>query len=362
MNIRMFSQQNSWASTNDGGLLHTQDGGLTWTQAAPSGVTAAGGTFFLDDLHAWFSSSQAAQAAPAAGTLYRTADGGKTWQTFTMPFQEGLFQFLDANNGVAIADMGASAGNLYFRMFRTTNGGQTWDLMHIKNPYGFDEVFPTSMPPGMIHVTSGDGFKFQDASTIWFGGGGIVSSKYADLYVSRDAGLTWKHLQLPLPEQKADSGAPVVVDLPTFFNPMDGLFAARYEGAASPSDNPYSSLYLATYVTHDGGSTWEVNPGLLKGVDNLDKVDFISLSDAFVPCGDNLCATHDGGKTWQTISSNLHFLSGQYRILGAWNFADTRTGWAAINLPDGSSVQIYKTTDGGANWSLLQTQVTASIR
>lgn len=353
----MFDQDIGWAiSGYDGTLYHTLDGGETWSQVTPSGVDHLSGTGFMNGHEAWGFASLVAQPNSPAGTLYHTADGGKSWQALTTPFQEGTIQILDAKNLAVAADMGAAAGNLYFRMYRTSDAGQTWDLMHIKNPYGFNEVLPTSMPDGTIHVISGDSFMFQNPSTVWFGGGGIAASKFADLYASRDAGQTWQHLKLPLPGQKPDSGAPVVVDLPTFFTDQDGIFAARYEGQTNQSANTFNLNYLATYVTQDGGRTWSVNPGIAQGLDNWDRVDFISPEDAFVPCGDNLCATHDGGKTWQTISSNIHFLSGQDRILGAWDFVDARTGWAAINQPD-NSTKLYETVDGGASWSLLQARV-----
>ncbi len=353
----MFSAEAGWAvSGYDGSLLHTQDGGITWTRVTPPDTAQISGAFFLDAQQAWGSGMQVIQPTADTGILYHTIDGGKTWQTFPTPFREGSFQFLDANTGVATADMGAATGNLYFRLYLTLDGGQTWSLMHIKNPYGFNETLPPSMPEGTIHVTSGDSFEFQTPSTIWFGGGGIAASQYADLYVSRDAGQTWQHLQLPLPEQKTASGFPVIIDLPTFFTPQDGVFAARYEGQDSQPASPFGSEYLSIYTTHDGGLTWTVNPIPLKEIGYSDRVDFVSMKDAFVACGDHLCATHDGGVTWQTISSNLHFQSGQDRLLSALDFVDARTGWAVITQPDGST-QLFKTTNGGQTWIPLQSRI-----
>ncbi len=354
----MFTPEAGWAVSGfDGSLLHTQDGGATWEKVTPADTTQISGLFFLDAQQAWGSGMQVTQPTADTGTLYRTSDGGKTWQTFPTPFRAGNFQFLDAKTGVAAADMGAATGNLYFRLYLTLDGGGTWSLMHVKNPYGFNETLPPSMPEGTIHVTSGDSFEFQSPSSIWFGGGGIAASQYADLYASRDAGQTWQHLQLPLPDQKAGSGFPVIVDLPTFFTPQDGVFAARYEGQDSQPASAFGSQYLATYTTRDGGLTWTVNPNPLKDIGYSDRVDFVSMEDAFVACGDSLCATHDGGVTWQTLSSNLHFQSGQDRLLSTLDFVDAHTGWAVITQPDGSA-KLYETTDGGASWTLLEAHIT----
>ncbi len=348
----MFGLQDGWATSSyDESLFRTQDGGESWSKVTPPGQSILGDAYFLNSLMAWYIEQQSDQNNVVKGLLHATSDGGKSWQTFQLPFTGGPLQFMDANNGVVTTDMGAAAGNLYFRIYRTSDGGQTWNLMHIKNPYGFSETLPPSMPEGTIHVTSGDSFEFQTPSIIWFGGGGIAASKYADLYASRDAGQTWKHFQLPLPEQKPDSGFPVVIDLPTFFTPLDGIFAARYEGQDSQPDNS-TSQYLATYITHDGGLTWSVNPQPLVGIDYWERVDFISMSDAFVSCGDNLCTTHDGGMTWQKNATNLHFYSGQDRLLAALDFVDAQTGWAIIDLQNGST-QLYKTTDGGKTWNMI---------
>ncbi len=353
----MFTTQAGWAvSGYDGSLLHTQDGGQTWIRVTPPDVAQISGLFFLDAQQAWGSGNQVTQPTADTGALYRTSDGGKTWQSFPTPFRDGVFQFVDDHIGVATADMGAATGNLYFRLYLTLDGGQTWSLMHIQNPYGFNETLPPSMPEGTIHVTSGDSFELQSPTTIWFGGGGIAASQAADLYASRDAGQTWQHLKLPLPEQKAGSGFPVMIDLPTFFTSQDGVFAARYEGQDSQASNSFGSEYLSIYSTHDGGITWAVNPNPLKDIGYSDRVDFVSMDDAFVACGEALCATHDGGKTWQTISSNLHFQSGQDRLLSALDFLDVHTGWAVISQPDGSA-RLYKTTDGGASWTSLEAHI-----
>ncbi len=55
------------------------------------------------------------------------------------------------------------------------------------------------------------------------------------------------------------------------------------------------------------------------------------MQDAFASWGDALCASNDGGQTWKMITYNLHFHSGQDRLLSALDFVDSQTDWAVIS-------------------------------
>jgi photosystem II stability/assembly factor-like uncharacterized protein len=104
----------------DGTLLATSDGGSSFAKrTALPGTSAAGGggasatdIFFTSDLNGFAVTHQ-----PGNGKLYRTVDGGNTWN----PVASGPFEalwFADANTGYAVGD-----GNL---LYTTVNGGATW--------------------------------------------------------------------------------------------------------------------------------------------------------------------------------------------------------------------------------------------
>ncbi|MCH8162134.1 MAG: immune inhibitor A, partial [Chloroflexi bacterium] len=66
--IDFVSEREGWM-TAGAGLLHTTDGGATWTEAAKISV---GVVDFADRDHGW--------AAGVSGTIYTTTDGGQTWE------------------------------------------------------------------------------------------------------------------------------------------------------------------------------------------------------------------------------------------------------------------------------------------
>jgi photosystem II stability/assembly factor-like uncharacterized protein len=81
-------------------------------------------------------------------------------------------------------------------------------------------------------------------------------------------------------------------------------------------------------------------------------LDIISPRDAFVPCGNNLCATHDSAKTWQTLKSNLNFSSADgIEYVAQYKFVSSTMGWAITMV--GARSALWKTVDGGVTWNKL---------
>jgi len=104
----------------DGTLLATADGGSSFSRkTAIPGTSAAGGGGVSAENIVFTSATNgfAVTHQPGNGKLYRTVDGGNTWN----PVASGPFQaiwFADANTGYAVGD-----SNL---LFTTVNGGANW--------------------------------------------------------------------------------------------------------------------------------------------------------------------------------------------------------------------------------------------
>ncbi|HXD57944.1 MAG TPA: hypothetical protein VN606_08495 [Thermoleophilaceae bacterium] len=104
----------------DGTLLATADGGSSFSRkTAIPGTSAAGGGGVSAENIVFTSATNgfAVTHQPGNGKLYRTVDGGNTWN----PVASGPFQaiwFADANAGYAVGD-----SNL---LFTTVNGGANW--------------------------------------------------------------------------------------------------------------------------------------------------------------------------------------------------------------------------------------------
>ena len=77
-------------------------------------------------------------------------------------------------------------------------------------------------------------------------------------------------------------------------------------------------------------------------------VDFVSPSDGFFWNGEQFFVTADSAQTWTGVSPNISFGD----TFAGMDFVNTHTGWVWTN--DGTGQYgLYKTTDGGATWSLL---------
>ena len=133
------------------------------------------------------------------GILYRSGDGGLTWNESPVPFGAGSIQFLDAKQGWAMADLGAGAGSMAVSIFQTADAGTTWTRTFTDDPSqnGAGE----SLPLGELK----DGMWASSMQVAWVGG---VTYAPGTVYLYPDEGqrgITGKRCLLRLP---ADTSRP----------------------------------------------------------------------------------------------------------------------------------------------------------
>lgn len=97
----------------------------------------------------------------------------------------------------------------------------------------------------------------------------------------------------------------------------------------------------------DQGATWVVTPTVLGCSATLRSVDFVSPTEGWV-AGDSATILHttDGGNTW---SRNLP-IDGSFMVQDI-QFLNSMVGWACGISESGF---LWKTTDGGANWTTIE--------
>jgi len=350
--IQMLNTTTGWAvAAANNRVLRTTDGGTSWKDVTPkypanAALTPVGiGTDFLSGDLAWVAVSQIAKGNTTyPSTVFRTVDGGQTWQSSMLPNNElGVSQvsFVDAQNGWVISSLGGgAAGSEAVDIFHTTDGGKTWvRVTHVQ---------PTSGSNAGALPLGGDksGFSFVNASTGWAAGFTPVDN-FVWLYVTHDSGITWQHQTLPFPANRAT--AQVETMPPVFFTANDGILLATFETPNGKTPSGSSSYY---YVTHDGGLTW--------GSPRQPPV-FVSTSPSFIDTqhgwvigGDSttLYTTHDGGQHWTKIIPGSNF-----KNVYLLDFVSTETGWA-IGGTDPNTTFLLKTENGGHTWTQINYQIT----
>jgi photosystem II stability/assembly factor-like uncharacterized protein len=323
--LRMLDELEGWVIT-DNAILRTTDGGSTWYNVSPPGVTVFGfGTAhtFLNASQAWVMVAEASDPA-GSGLLYRTGDGGLTWTVYPVPFGGGDLTFLDESNGWMMAGLGVAAGSMAVAVYRTDDGGATWTQAYTNDPNLANAG--DSLPLGGLK----NNLTPLDADTAWVGGV-IYAPETFYFYKTGDGGATWAPQTIPTAPGMQNTE--VWVDTgPIFPTPSDGILPIRFTG---------ETLRTGFYATQDGGVSWE----FVTFMPGAGVVDFVSPSDGFFWTGEQFFVTVDGAQTWTSINPNVLFGD----TFAGMDFVNTRTGWVWTYDQTGQ-YGLYKSTDGGASW------------
>ncbi len=324
--IDMLDEMNGWA-IGEAYVLRTMDGGATWLNATPAGLTNVGfsaTSFFMNAATAWL---VLPSANYTTGTLYQTADGGLTWNSSPVPFSGGSLQFLDAQSGWMLASLGAGAGSEAVAVFQSTAVGASWKKVYVNDPTlpGSSDSLPLSGQKS--------GMTFLDATRGWVTGN-VPMDGYVYLFKTQDGGHNWAHQEVSLPD--GFETAMTSADAPRFYTSTDGIFRLGLY-AAVPS--------TVFYLTQDGGATWTPTfPVNMAG-----RYAIANLRDIWVwDGGAGMLVSHDSGMTWSLVSTNINVTDTLMQI----DFVDATTGWALTGDVN-SRYSLYKTTDGGATWTAL---------
>ncbi len=323
--LRMLNELGGWA-ISDNAILRTTDGGSTWYNVSPQGVTAFGyGTAntFLNASQAWVMVADASDPA-GSGLLYRTSDGGLTWTVYPVPFGGGDLTFIDEDNGWMMAFLGIAAGSMAVAVYRTDDGGATWMQTYTNDPNL--ENASDSLPLGGIKSN----LTPLDAQVAWVGGVIYAPEKFY-LFKTSDGGQTWAAQTLPAAPGMQNTEVSIDTG-PIFPAPNEGILPIRFTG---------ETYRTGFYATHDGGVNWE----FVTFMPGAGAVDFVSPSDGFFWTGEQFFVTADGAQTWTTINSDTLF----GESFAGMDFVNTRTGWVWTYDQTGQ-YGLYKTTDGGGTW------------
>ncbi len=325
--------QSGWATEGQtGAVLHSSDGGRTWsaTSVAKSDLAT-----FLDAQHAWAASYD--DTAVNGWTITITKDGGKTWRhgaSINLCCAPTQLLFSDPLHGWALSrPNGIDAPTSVAFVWRTVDGGLTWTDV--------TAAAKQILPLGCSTYS----MAFQDAATGWLVAGYCPTFFLA---ATHDGGLTW-HKQAPPAGLPAGIVKPWVPTLASGQTPTIVVSAVDAKGVpAAPA---------GVLVAADGGLTWtyrslpEVpldtgkgDPQPLADLGRANDWWFIDRSDPAAPA---LYHSVDSGRTW-IRTATLHGILTWLDATDANHVRIVTGGGSLLYSTDGGKTfaEVYPTTIG----------------
>ncbi len=327
--IHMVDERNGWGMS-DTDVLRTADGALTWVKVGPQAagiLNSAADSDFLDGQHGWILIPDANDMLK--GTLYRSSDGGGSWDSVPVPFGAGNMHFLDSKHGWIMASLGAAAGSMGVSIFQTGDGGSTWTQSYSNDPN--QQNAGDSLPLGGLK----DGISPVDMHVAWIGGV-IYTPGTIYLYRTKDGGVSWEPAPVKIPDGYDQAE----------FETLGPRFPTINSAYLPVTISSQNGVMLAVYASRDGGISWLLTPTMIPQGGSMD---FVSAQDGFVWNGSNFYVTHDGAQTWTSISPDVAFGDS----FSGMDFVTRTTGFVLTSDASGAR-GLYKTTDGGSTWNVLE--------
>jgi len=327
--IHFINSLEGWGLT-ESEVVRTNDGGVTWFDITPTGLTSTGYSVISD----FFSATQAWVLAvdpnnfPLGGTLYRTEDGGQTWSNFSTPFSSGYLKFLDAHDGWMMADLGSGAGSMAVAVFQTKDGGANWTRTYTNdvNTEGSSDSLPLN---GIKQL-----FVPLNFDTAWIGGV-VYETGAVYLYRSDDGGENWAKVNLDIPAE-ASKGELSVVDV-KLISATQGVLAIHLATTGAPE--------ILLFFTNDGGNSWTLARERLAGIG---KLEIPSAKEIVYYDGSQFQVSRDAANSFESVTPDQSF--GEFII--DMSFVGAEIGWVVV-ANESDHYMLYKTTDSGATWSAL---------
>ncbi len=279
-----------WASGSNGVVLRSVDSGHTWSQLRVSDgdkLDFRGVRAFDADTAYLMSSGEG-----GLSRIYKTVDGGKTWQ----------LQYTDKRPGFFLDAIACSDDKNCFALSDPVDG--KFVLLQTRDGEHWSQLPSAAMPAALPKegaFAASDTALALEGENVYFVTGGPA----ARVFHSPDRGHTWRVVNTPIASGVASAGVFSIAVLGSHLVLVGGDYK-----------NPNIDTRIAAY-SDDSGATWhlaEKQPsGYRSAVSRVQGPEFVAVG----PNGSDI--SRDGG---------IHWLQNDHLNLNAIGFLDDGTGWA----------------------------------
>jgi photosystem II stability/assembly factor-like uncharacterized protein len=350
-----------YIGTASGGLWKTENTGVTWTPLFDEMPTLSIGALAVPDTEPntiWVGTGEAnILRGSLAGTgVYKSTDGGKTFQHMGLAGTQTIARIRVHPTNPNIVYVAASGHEWTYNpdrgVYKTSDGGKTWQkILYSNEKVGAIDLVMHPTNPEMLIASTWNRVRERFSDPVPGGEDG--------LYKTTDGGKTWKELTNGLPDTKYTGR--VGLDLCLTKPNIVYAFVDNHTPVGMPPEGQRDSYgRLRTYPdivgaeiyrTNDFGDTWAKVPpanaqqmqrfgGTYGWVFSQIKVDPNNENTLFL-MGVGMIKSTDGGKSFQSV--NYEGLHSDHH--GMW--IDPSDTDYIVEVNDGGANASY---DGGKTW------------
>jgi photosystem II stability/assembly factor-like uncharacterized protein len=318
-----------------GGVWKSTDGGVRWKpifDTQPVSAIGAVSIFQPNPSIVWVGTGEGnpRNSASVGNGIYKSLDGGESWKHVGLERTERIHRIVlhPSNENVAFAAaMGQMWGENPDRgVFKTTDGGSTWrKVLYVNEKTGCADLVVDPNNPNKLFAAMWEYRRWP-----WFFNSGGPGS---GLYVSYDAGETWKRLGVNEGLPAGDLGR---IGVAASTNVPDVVYAL------------VEATKSGLYRSDDGGRAWK----LVNNSPNIASRPFYYADIRLDPQNENrlykletyLAVSNDGGKTFSPIATSIHV---DHHAL----YIHPRDGSYLVNGNDGG---LGISRDRGRTWRFVE--------
>lgn len=243
-----------YAATAAGGIAKSVNGGTSWTMIFDKESVNSIGDIAISASNPsiiWAGSGEAnnRQSSSWGNGIYKSLDGGKTWKNMGLEKTMAIARVVVHPTNPDVVYV-AATGNLWAAtpdrgVYKTTDGGKTWQLvLKVNDDTGATEIVIDPVSPNILYAAM-----YQRRRTV-FGFNG--SGEHSAMYKSNDGGETWNKITKGMPYDTENAPSP---------RPEGLLETGRIAIAVYPKDTNvvYATIEHANggvFRSNDKGETW----------------------------------------------------------------------------------------------------------